>query len=259
MTKARRAQPRPARVVIPIIVVVAALAAVGVVWRMGSDTGTASPGRTASSASVSAPTDQPSASAAASTGQTASAEPSSTPSGSSGPAASSAAATKALKRCQSKVSAGDDVVEAASTGVKHWSEHVQAQTDDFDQKITDTEMSAIFARTRLAGPDDVTRYDDATKAWDDADGTCATRDDASAADNSQLAFCSQRLTAMKPVLTAGQDGMDDWEHHLSDMRHSRMVHVDDAEQIWLDAWKAAPPHIKAFAKAKDAYADAPDC
>jgi hypothetical protein len=253
MAKARRAQPRPARIVVPIIVVVVALAVVAVGWRMRSDD-TASPNVTAPSASAGQTDGSPSVAGSPAPSDT----PSGTPSA-AGPATTSAAAAKALQDCRAKVGAGDDVLKAASTGVGHWSEHVQAQSDEFDDKISDDTMSKIFTRTRLAGPDDVSRYDDATKAWDDADGTCASRDDASTADNTQLGFCGQRLGAMKPAMTAADDGMGDWENHLAAMRRSRMIHVDNAEQIWLDAWKAAPPHIQAFDKAMTTYADAPDC
>ena len=71
--------------------------------------------------------------------------------------------------------------------------------------------------------------------------------------------CSERLSALKPVMAAAADGMGDWKQHLADMRHSRMDHVADAEKIWLDAWKAAPPHIEAFDQAEKTYEDAPAC
>lgn len=168
-------------------------------------------------------------------------------------------AAEALDSCRDKVEAGQDVLAAAAIGIGHWSEHVQAQTDRFDGEISAKKMSAIFARTRVAGPDDISRYDDANQAWDEVDGTCGERDDASTADNEQLESCSQRLRALKPVLTAAADGMGDWKQHLADMRHSRMNHVTDAEQVWLDAWKAAPPHIEAFDQAEKTYEDAPAC
>jgi len=52
--------------------------------------------------------------------------------------------------------------------------------------------------------------------------------------------------------------MRDWQSHLSAMMHSRMEDVPDAEEVWLKAWRAAPPHIRAFQKAERKY-DPPRC
>lgn len=234
----------------PILVVVIAIAVVAAVWRLRPDAsaipGTASAPISASQDGSSSVDESPSA-------------PGSDASSSADTRTTSAAAADALDSCRDKVEAGDEVIKAAAVGIGHWSEHVQAQTDRFDGKISAEKLSSIFARTRVAGPDDLRRYDDATDAWDEADGACDDRDDASTADRAQLESCSERLSALKPVMAAAADGMGDWKQHLADMRHSRMDHVADAEKIWLDAWKAAPPHIEAFDRAEKTYEDAPDC
>ena len=42
--------------------------------------------------------------------------------------------------------------EGGKTGVLHWIDHVQVQTDDFAGKLTPAQRKARFAKTRLKGP-----------------------------------------------------------------------------------------------------------
>ena len=69
-----------------------------------------------------------------------------------------AAASRALRACRAKVKAADEVLDAAKTGMGHWSEHVQAQTDANSGEITIGEMEDIFQRTMKAGDEDEKRY-----------------------------------------------------------------------------------------------------
>ena len=52
--------------------------------------------------------------------------------------------------------------------------------------------------------------------------------------------------------------MGDWKSHLADMQRSREVHVDNAQQVWLEAYRAAPPNINAYEKALRRF-DPPRC
>lgn len=169
-----------------------------------------------------------------------------------------AEARRALAACQAGVRARDDVIEAASTGVGHWSEHVQAQTDVNAGKMTTATMDAIFKRTRLAGADDVRRYEEAVSTSEDRSAGCDPVAGAPTEISDQLETCLERSKAQRPVLAAGADGMGDWKSHLADMRRSRTHHVDDAQGVWLRAWRAAPTHIKAYQQATEEF-DAPKC
>lgn len=153
----------------------------------------------------------------------------------------------------------DDLLAAEKAGVGHWAEHVQAQTAANADRITVDEMNAIFTRTRLAGRDDQDRYDEAVTGYADADGSCAAVAGASQQDAAALARCRDRFDEQQPVLQAGDAAMADWRSHLAAMTRSRTHHLDDAEEIWINAWRAAPPHLRAYENAIATFRDAPDC
>jgi cytoskeletal protein RodZ len=247
-------------------VVIALLVLVGIVgaaqgWFSGDGTTTANSSPSVpSSQQTSDPgsSARTSPSAAASDSSTPSASPSSSDDPSSPSPQSDAAGGKVLTDCRASVRAADRTVAAAEVGLKHWSEHVQAQTDANVGKITATKMDGVFKRTRLAGPDDQKRYHDAVKAADNLSGSCQAPAGASASVKQKLSDCAARSKAQQPLLKAAKDGMDDWKSHLAAMQRSRMGHVHDAQGVWIRAWRAAPPHIKAFKKLDQSF-DAPSC
>jgi hypothetical protein len=266
MARARRAKARPARIVVPVAVIALLAGVVLAVqqgWFGGREATTAS---TVPTVMATVATADPTGSSGTSTSAEASATPSDTPSSETSSESSSpsdegtaaAGAERALAACQAGVRARDDVIEAASTGVGHWSEHVQAQADVYAGKISTEAMDDIFKRTRLAGPDDVRRYEEAVSTSQDSSTDCEPISGAPTEISDQLESCQQRSEAQQPVLKAGADGMDDWKSHLADMRRSRMHHVDDAQGVWLRAWRAAPGHIKAYQQASEEF-DAPKC
>ena len=163
-----------------------------------------------------------------------------------------------MTACQRKVDAADKVLSAARTGVLHWATHVQAETDADAGKISTSLMQARFAKTRVAGPGDQSRYAKARSEYQKLDGSCAKVKGASASVAGKLADCRERADAQKPVLAAAANGMADWKNHLAAMQRSREGHVRNAQGVWLEAWRAAPPHINAY---KKAYANfrAPKC
>lgn len=224
----------------PIVVVVAAAVAAVVAWQVvprSSDAAAGGPRSVAVAPSTSA---------------------SSTPSPSPSARTDDQAAAR-LSSCRDRVGEADAVLAAAKTGVGHWAEHVQAQTDANAGRITVATMDATFARTRLAGPDDQDRYRKAVAGYEDADGSCSAVAGASNKESAALSSCRDRSKAQQPVLKAAEDAMADWRSHLAAMARSRAHHMDDAEQIWVDAWRAAPPHIQAYDKAAAAFRGAPDC
>ena len=252
MTKAKHALPRRGRFVVPIVVtalVVGGAVAAVQLWPDDEVVG-ATPGVATSSASTPAPT------AAVSASPSSSAVPPAPPGEEGTPSPAQPvdeAAQTALSKCRAKVGAADEVLNAAKTGVRHWDEHVQAQTDANKSKITQDELNKIFSRTRLAGPGDMTGYNKATKAYADLDGSCAEVSDAPAEVNKVMAQCQQRADAQSPVLKAGKDGMADWDKHLRAMNKSRTENVSDAAKIWQDAWRAAPKNINAWKSAMGGY------
>ncbi len=239
MARARRAKAQPSRVVVPILVAAAAVAGVAV-WQAAPHTTDAEVGG------------RPSVAATAPTPRSSSAPPPSSN-------VSSGDAAARLDSCRDRVRRADDVLAAADTGIGHWADHVQAQTDANNGRITVTEMDAVFARTRLAGPDDQDRYRKALIKQEDASGSCDPEPGATKKEAAALVRCHDRSDAQQPVMKAADAAMADWKSHLAAMARSRAHHMDNAEQIWLDAWQAAPPHIRAYDKAAAAFGDAPDC
>jgi len=167
-------------------------------------------------------------------------------------------AAAALKGCEAKVRAADQVMAAGEDGMRHWAEHVQAQTDALAGKITVGKMEDIFDRTMKAGDEDEQRYTAAVKAYRQRDGSCRAVGGASAQVAKQLTRCAGRGRAQRAVLVAAGDGMADWTKHLADMRRSKHGKVHNPQKKWLKTWRAAPPHINAYGKAADRFS-APRC
>ena len=245
MVQARRAKARPARVIIPLAVAAALLvggsfAAV----KFWPDATTAGPQAESSSATA--------VSQAPSTAE-------SSPSPSVDPA--SAASEEALAACQAKVRAADEVIKEGKTGVEHWAGHVQAQRDGNAGKISTEEMKARFKATRLKGPGDLKRYNDAKAAYEDLEGSCAEVEGADTVVAAGLADCSERSKAQKPLMAATAAGMKDWKNHLTFMQQNKLHQAgspSQALQTWLNQYNAAPKNINAFKKATEDF-DAPSC
>jgi hypothetical protein len=161
--------------------------------------------------------------------------------------------------CKATVRSRDTVISRAATGIDHWSQHVQAQTDANTGKISVDMMKKSFMRTRLLGPADIARYRDALDSAADKSAGCSTPKGAPTDVAGKLQSCASRLSAQKAVLTAGARGMDDWSSHLAAMRRSKEGHVHNAQQVWVRTWRAAPPHITAFDTATAKFRTAAVC
>jgi hypothetical protein len=249
----RAARRRPnGRILVSSTLIVATAVASLVMWRMSD-----------SEASIALPAEQPSAVVDSTTATATTPTPSVTPEPSAAASPSAKAQTvdwsTTVANCRKAVKARDTVIARAATGVAHWSQHVQAQTDANAGRISPKTMSKIFMRTRLLGPSDVRRYRDALDGAQKTSDDCAADNDAPAAVQTTLAQCSNRLKAQTPVLAAGARGMADWNSHLAAMRRNKQGHVHNAQQVWIDAWRAAPPNIKAFDRAAATFRGAADC
>lgn len=254
MAKPRRAkQPKTARVLVPVVTGLALLAGGGVAaWQLWPEGSTTS-AQPQSSVSVTAPQ-----TSAPPTSATPSETPTETPSKSPTPNLDAVKAEQALEDCRAKVAAGDEVIKEAKTGVGHWAKHVEAQRLADQGEYTVEQMKAQFKATRLKGPGDQKRYREALENYRTEDGSCDKVSKASADIAASLAKCNRRSEAQQPVMEAAADGMKDWASHLADMQRSKTEHLDNAQEIWLRAYRAAPPNINAFEEAVDDY-DPPKC
>ena len=187
----------------------------------------------------------------------ASASPPATDPSSTGPSQDNAAAAT-LKACRENVAAADKVLAVGKEGMRNWSDHIQAQTDANDGKITTAEMEAIFDRTMKAGDQDEDRYAAAIRTHQQTRGSCDNVPGAATEVANQLKRCAERSRSQQPVLSALQEGMADWTSHLGDMRRSAKGQIHNPEEKWLRTWRAAPRNIDAYERAADRFS-APDC
>ncbi len=156
-------------------------------------------------------------------------------------------AATALKACRAKVRAADKVLAVGRHGMRHWSEHLQAQTDAFAGKITVGKMDDIFDRTRKAGDQDENRY---TKR-----SSPTTANTAHAAPSEVLAPSS---ATNWPVAPSGHGPSGPCSpRRRTGWRTGRSISANEAlkagrdsqsPEEWLQTWRAAPPHIKAYKK-----------
>jgi hypothetical protein len=255
MARARRAKPRRSRALIGLVVV--ALLAVGIVaalrfWpsSLTAVGPTASPAA-ASSPSAAVPSTPTSASPSATPTPSASAKPSATP--------ASTEAVRAMEACQKRVRAADRVLDEARTGIDHWEAHVDAERRADRGDISVDARQAIFKATRLKGPADQKRYADAQRDYQRTrDAFCGKAKGADAKVAAALSTCRERAVAQGPLMRAAAAAMGDWKSHLAAMQRSREIHVDNAQAIWLAAYRAAPKNINAYEKARRDF-DAPRC
>lgn len=168
-------------------------------------------------------------------------------------------AQQALENCRAQVDALQTVIDAASVGIEHWRRHVQAQTDLFDGRINETRMRAEFSETKLAGPEDVRRYDAAVAANNADVGACEPPQAGPADLTTQFGACRRRFDALEGGLGQADTTMDDWRNHLAAMQRSATGQVPHAQDVWLETWRKAPPNLQAWSATQRTIAAAPTC
>jgi threonine synthase len=122
-------------------------------------------------------------------------------------------------------------------------------------------MRARFKKTRLAGPGDLKRYNEALATYEDLEGSCGKVEGAESAVAAALKKCNERSKAQPPVLKATAAGMKDWKAHQKFMQRNaehREGSASEAQATWLKQYYAAPKNINAFRKATAKF-DAPRC
>ncbi len=157
--------------------------------------------------------------------------------------------------CAVEVGAAEAELAAARVAVDHWREHVQARTDLLAGRIDQATTKAIWKRTRLAGPTDLQHLTAATTAHQAARGGCTNTV------GTRGAACRHRLTALGAAIAAGHAAAHDWQAHLAMMAAHKAGAMDNAhaQTMWVAAWRAAPPHLTAFADADRNLARTPPC
>lgn len=261
MTAPRRAiRPDGPSAKVVVAVVIAALVALGggAAWLLSSTRGGSSAGSGPGSAQSAdsapqQPGDPTSIPPAGSTATSAHVE------SSASAASTTGTGQQALENCRAQIGKVQTVIDAASVGIDHWRRHVQAQTDRFDGRIDETRMRAEFAETKLAGPEDVRRYDAAIAANTADAGGCQPPQAAPAELAGQLEACRRRFEVLKGGLGQADTTMNDWKTHLADMQRSASGQVPHAQDVWLEAWRKAPPNLQAWAATQRSIASAPAC
>lgn len=172
----------------------------------------------------------------------------------------SAAESGALSACARELAAADVVIAAARTGIGHWAEHVQARTDLLAGAKPKAEVSAIWKRTRQAGPADLQRYDAAVAALSGFSGACPAVS-AAASQPEVAAACKRRAQVMAGTLAAARSAMGDWRSHQAAMAAHNAGDFDaaHAQTLWVAAWTTAPTNLNAFRAANARLAATPPC
>jgi hypothetical protein len=251
MSRAKRAVGRRKKLLVPAIGISGAAVVAGVAMaaqlRTDNDQG-ASPVPTTSAVRTQ---QTPSAAPTTSAGQTQQ-TPSAAPTTKSTSAAQAAA--EVVRACTAEMRSTEAMVGAVRVAATHWREHVQAQTDLTAGKNTTATTTAIWKRTRLAGPGDITRVSLATANLKKQAGCARLRGPAATS-------CSQRKAAMEVAITTGRAAAQDWSNHLSMMAAHASGNFGSihAQQLWIDQWRAAPKNLDAFARAAAALSKAPAC
>jgi hypothetical protein len=178
-----------------------------------------------------------------------------------GPAATGAQG--ALSGCAAHLAAGEAVVAAARVGVAHWATHVQARTDMLSGAITAEQMKALWKRTRLAGPTDLRRFSAALAGYDSSGQQCSNGAlQAVATEHAEdVEDCLARFAATTEAVQAADLAIGDWEHHLDMMAEFAEggMTAEQAQEMWVRAWRTAPTNIDAYEAGRSAVAQAPAC
>ena len=157
--------------------------------------------------------------------------------------------------CAAEIRTTEAVVAAAQTAAGHWREHVQARTDLLSGKNSVETTKAIWKRTRLAGPGDISALNAAVSEQAKSVGGCAKLSGGTAS------ACKKRLSALAAAATAGRAAARDWGNHLAMMAAHAAgdFGAEHAQQMWVAAWTAAPRNLNAASRANAALTAAPTC
>lgn len=166
----------------------------------------------------------------------------------------------ALTSCSEEIEAGEALVAAADTGVRHWKAHVQARTDMLKGRISEKTMDAVWKRTQDAGPADQERFSAAQREYG-GQPSCDELQDAVGSQSPGVPDCLARSEVVLGAVSTAQEAMDDWAshlHHMSEYADGGMT-AGRAQRLWVEAWRSAPDNIEAHEGAHAMVTEAPPC
>lgn len=174
-----------------------------------------------------------------------------------------AAVQKALQECVAHDSAAQAVVAATTTGVDHWSAHLQGQTDIESGAKTYLDVKTnVFGPTRAAGPGDVAAFDSAMNTYKSVGGCQNVGNLPGSGElSSKVQACAAREKAIDDYMSAADAVMNDWRTHLQEMADHTDGHLagPEAQARWIERWQAAPAHLDPYKAAAAALSSAPAC
>lgn len=153
--------------------------------------------------------------------------------------------------CIDEVKAAEKAVSAAQKGIANLKTHTKAHADWVAGKITEDEKKNLYVKTKLAGPDDVTRWEDALDTYEDASGGC------DGVDND----CATRMTSLRTTIKEARMGMRHWDEHLTNMAAFADGDFDstEAQRRWDKTIADMPDMTSAFDRSVRTLDQAPAC
>lgn len=161
----------------------------------------------------------------------------------------------ARSSCVAELESAEAVVSAARTGIRHLKKHVDAHQAWIDGRISEEKKSAQYKRTRLLGPGDIDRYQDARASYTsleaDAGGECESVGKA----------CRRRMRTIVASIDAAELGMSHWEAHLTNMADFAAGKFDatTANERWDETRAQMPAMTTPWDDAERALDRAPTC
>lgn len=167
----------------------------------------------------------------------------------------------ALTACRSEVTAGQKFVRAADKSYAGWYDHVYAQVEYDNGKLSRTAAQKIWDDTKAKGPDDLKAYDGAKPAYDKARGDCEHATAGDGVDQSVVAACQRRATAIGKVADAAAPVYSQWKGHQKQMTHMHeKMHDPNAYYAeWHHRVAEAKQPLAKYKTASEGYQEVPAC
>ena len=152
-------------------------------------------------------------------------------------------------QCQQVIAALAPPRRAAAAALAQWGVHVGAMNKLVSGKISLSQASAFWNRTRVGAKRLLARYDAAVRARADADVSCPDEHSGAQAVH---ASCRAAVTAERRELRAAATAIATWRHHVVDMEMLRMgrMSVAQASRMWLRNWRKGVAQLESYHEAR---------
>lgn len=234
------------------------LAVGGTGWAM-----TQGSGKATTTANTSTST-SPSTSTAPGSSDTSPSDATSPPSTSTSPSATGSTATSpavpaAFAACKSEVTTGDALAKVSGTMAAHWRDHTSAQFRVDKGEISASQAQAVWARTKAAGPSDISKFEAASTAYDKNKGACAGMGQVPPKFADAASKCKQHASANAKVANSIGPIAAAWDGHQGDMKSKSDTPVGPYMQKWRGQVSTAPQAVKKYDSAAAALRNSPGC